>query len=53
MWVEFLNLKLTQIESDPKAKADFVYLFIDKNTRKIISNSYTAEKTAIHWKDKT
>jgi dipeptidyl aminopeptidase/acylaminoacyl peptidase len=45
--------KLTKVESDPKGKVDFGGLSIDRNTRKIISTSYTADKTDIYWKDKT
>lgn len=43
--------KLTKIESDPKGKVDFENLFLDRNTRKIIATSYTADKTDIYWKD--
>lgn len=45
--------KLDKIESDPKGKVDFGGLTMDRNTRKIISTSYTADKTDIYWKDKT
>lgn len=45
--------KLNKIESDPKGKVDFGGLTMDRNTHKVISTSYTADKTAIYWKDKT
>lgn len=45
--------KMTKIESDPKGKVDFGGLFIDQNTRKIISTNYTSDKTDVYWKDKT
>lgn len=45
--------KLTLIESDPKGKVDFGGLRLDRNTRKIISTSYTGDKTEYYWKDKT
>lgn len=45
--------KLTKVESDPKGKVDFGGLSINRNTRKIISTSYTADKTDIYWQDKT
>ena len=45
--------ELTKIESDPLNKVDFGGLFINDNTRKIISTSYTDDKTRIYWKDKT
>ncbi|HPE09908.1 MAG TPA: S9 family peptidase [Saprospiraceae bacterium] len=44
--------KLTFIESDPNKKVDFGSLKLDRNTRKIISTSYTADKTEYHWKNK-
>lgn len=39
-------------ESDPHKKVDFGGLMLDDNTRKIISTSYTLDKTEYHWKDK-
>jgi dipeptidyl aminopeptidase/acylaminoacyl peptidase len=59
--LNFMNLflmnpqtqKLTKIESDPLNKVDFGNLSLDNNTRKIISTSYTDDKTRIYWKDKT
>ena len=45
--------ELTKIESDPLNKVDFGNLSLDNNTRKIISTSYTDDKTRIYWKDKT
>lgn len=44
--------KMTKIESDPKGKVDFGGLFMDRNTRKIISTSYTSDKTDNYWQDK-
>jgi dipeptidyl aminopeptidase/acylaminoacyl peptidase len=44
--------KMTKIESDPKGKVDFGSLFLDRNTRKIISTQYTSDKTDVYWKDK-
>jgi dipeptidyl aminopeptidase/acylaminoacyl peptidase len=45
--------KQIKIESDPLNKVDFGNLSLDNNTRKIISTSYTDDKTRIYWKDKT
>ncbi|MBL1220949.1 alpha/beta fold hydrolase [Chryseobacterium sp. L7] len=45
--------QITKIESDPKGKVDFGGLSMDRNTRKIISTSYTGDKTENYWKDKT
>ncbi|MDQ0781879.1 S9 family peptidase [Chryseobacterium sp. W4I1] len=45
--------QMTKIEADPKGKVDFGGLFVDRNTRKIISTSYTGDKTEYYWKDKT
>ncbi len=44
--------QLTKIESDPLNKVDFGGLNISDVTRKVISTSYTDEKTRIYWKDK-
>lgn len=44
---------LQKLESDPNNKVDFGGLRIDANTRKIISTSYTLDKTVYDWKDKT
>lgn len=44
---------MEKIESDPLNKVDFGGLFINDNTRKIISTSYTDDKKRIYWKDKT
>ncbi|WP_300687391.1 S9 family peptidase [Chryseobacterium sp.] len=44
--------EITKVESDPKGKVDFGGLFMDRNTRKIISTSYTGDKTEYYWKDK-
>lgn len=45
--------KITKIESDPKGRVDLDAVRIDRNTHKIISTSYTADKTEYYWKDKT
>ncbi len=39
-------------ESDPEKRVDFGALQIDRNTREIISTSYTDDKTRIYWRDK-
>ncbi|MCG8652084.1 MAG: S9 family peptidase [Pirellulales bacterium] len=44
---------LELVESDPKNRVDFGGLRIDRNTREIISTSYTEDKTRYHWRDKT
>lgn len=48
-----MTSKLTKIESDPKGKVDFGGLQLDRNTRKIISTQYVADKTEYIWRDKT
>lgn len=45
------DLKL--LESDPKVRVDFGGLRMDRNTREIISTSYTEDKTRYYWRDKT
>lgn len=45
--------QITKIEDDPKGKVDFGGLSIDRNTRKLISTSYTGDRTEVYWKDKT
>lgn len=45
--------KITKIESDPKGKVDIDGVSMDRNTHKIISTSYTADKTEYYWRDKT
>ncbi|MDD3458934.1 MAG: S9 family peptidase, partial [Weeksellaceae bacterium] len=45
--------KITKTESDPKGKVDIDGVSMDRNTHKIISTSYTADKTEYYWKDKT
>ena len=44
--------KMKMMESDPNKKVDFGGLMLDDNTRKIISTSYTLDKTEYYWKDK-
>ncbi len=41
------------LESDPENTVDFGGLQLDRNTREIISTSYTDEKTRYYWRDKT
>lgn len=41
------------LESDPNERVDFGGLRMDHNTRKIISTSYTDDKTRYYWRDKT
>ena len=45
--------ELQKLESDPDNKVDFGGLRMNANTRKIISTSYTLDKTVYYWKDKT
>lgn len=40
------------IESDPNGKVDFGGLMLHDITRKVISTSYTLDKTVYYWKDK-
>lgn len=44
--------EMTLFESDPEGKVDFEGLNIDRNTRKVISTSYTDDRTRIYWKNK-
>lgn len=41
------------IESDPLGRVDFGSLNIDRNTRQVISTSYTEDQTRYYWRDKT
>lgn len=43
---------LKLLESDPKKRVDFGGLRMDRNTREIISTSYTDDKTRYSWRDK-
>ncbi|MCG6156591.1 S9 family peptidase [Rubinisphaera margarita] len=45
--------ELTLLESDPENRVDFGSLRVDRNTREIISTSYTDDKTRYYWRDKT
>lgn len=45
--------EMKKIESDPEGRVDFGGLNLDRNTRKMISTSYTDDKTRRYWKDKT
>ncbi|MCP4191141.1 MAG: S9 family peptidase [Planctomycetaceae bacterium] len=40
------------LESDPEKRVDFGGLRMDRNTREIISTSYTDDKTRQYWRDK-
>ena len=44
---------LELMEGDPQELVDFGGLRVDRNTRKIISTSYTEDKTRYYWRDKT
>jgi dipeptidyl aminopeptidase/acylaminoacyl peptidase len=44
---------LELLESDPKGLVDFGALRLDRNTREIISTSYTDDKTRYYWRDQT
>lgn len=44
--------KMDLIEADPEKRVDFGGLVLDQNTRKIISTSYTDDKTRQYFKDK-
>jgi len=41
------------LESDPERRVDFGSLRLDRNTREIISTSYTDDKTRIYWRNPT
>ena len=43
---------MTKVESDPKGKVDFGGLWVNNNTREIISTSYTYDKRVRYFKDK-
>ncbi|MBK8623129.1 MAG: S9 family peptidase [Saprospiraceae bacterium] len=47
------NKQKVKIESDPENKVDFGGLRMDRHNRKIISTSYTLDKTKYYWKDKS
>lgn len=40
------------LEADPEGRVDFGSLNLNRNTRKIISTSYTDDKTRKYWQDK-
>lgn len=44
---------LELMEGDPQELVDFGSLRLDRNTRKIISTSYTEDKTRYYWRDET
>jgi len=41
------------VESDPDSRVDFGGMRVDRNTRQIISTSYTDDKTRHYWRDDT
>lgn len=45
--------EMNKLESDPEGRVDFGGLRLDRNTRKMISTSYTDDKTRNYWKDKS
>jgi dipeptidyl aminopeptidase/acylaminoacyl peptidase len=45
--------KLSFVESDPNKRVDFGGINIDRNTREVISTSYTEDQTRYYWKNKT
>ncbi len=47
-----VSKKLTMYESDPEKRVDFGALKLDRNTRQVISTSYTDDETRIYWKNK-
>jgi dipeptidyl aminopeptidase/acylaminoacyl peptidase len=47
-----VSKEMKLFESDPEKRVDFGSLQMDRNTRKIISTSYTDDKTRIYWRDK-
>lgn len=44
---------MQKLESDPEGRVDLGGIRLDRNTRKMISTSYTDDKTRVYWKDKT
>jgi dipeptidyl aminopeptidase/acylaminoacyl peptidase len=48
-----LTQEKKKIESDPENRVDFGGLSIDRNTREIISTSYTDDKTRVYWQNDT
>ncbi len=47
------TLEMKLLESDPEGRVDFGSLRLDRNTRAIISTSYTDDRDRYYWKDKT
>ncbi len=45
------TLALELVESDPDGRVDFGGLQLDRNTRQIISTSYTDDRTRYYWRD--
>jgi dipeptidyl aminopeptidase/acylaminoacyl peptidase len=43
----------TLLESDPENRVDFGSLRLDRNTRRIISTSYTDDRIRFYWQDAT
>ena len=46
-----ISQEFTLVESDPENRVDFGGLRLDRNTRKIISTSYTDDRSRIYWRD--
>lgn len=46
------TLEMKLLESDPEGRVDFGSLRLDRNTRAIISTSYTDDRDRYYWKDK-
>jgi dipeptidyl aminopeptidase/acylaminoacyl peptidase len=47
------TLELELLESDPAGRVDFGSLRLDRNTRQMISTSYTEDQTRYYWRDQT
>lgn len=47
------TLEMELVESDPEGRVDFGGLQQDRNTREIISTSYTEDQTRYYWRNKT
>ncbi len=45
------TLVLELVESDPDGRVDFGGLQLDRNTRQIISTSYTDDRTRYYWRN--
>jgi dipeptidyl aminopeptidase/acylaminoacyl peptidase len=47
------TLEMKLLESDPEGRVDFGSLRLDRNTREIISTSYTDDRDRHYWKNKS